>query len=187
MKILSCLKTILNLFNTKNNKDNINTSSLSTPQLIPNEFHNDEIINRFIYAPINIDSKKNSLKTNAFTPPFNSQELSVNRHNYSTVSEMKKIAKKGSNPESSRSFHGFGILTVNQILSTTSQIIYTPILEPSNNRNIFHSDILLGYTLIRGEEKPPELTKKIKDLTKSCKLFIDPNPESDECDIQIDI
>ena len=66
-------------------------------QNIPQLIANDEKIVRSIFSPINLN-KNQTLKFNAFRPPANSDEISVNRLNYTTPSFCKALSKKMANP-----------------------------------------------------------------------------------------
>jgi hypothetical protein len=144
---------------------------------IPPKIDDGEKIVRTIFSPINLSNDLKTLKINAFRPPADSEELSVNRIDYTTADFCKQISKENDKPESIRSYFGFALLYANQIKDSGSDIVYSPLVN-----NKFHSDIKIGYTVIRGEQLPAEFNYKIKKLTSLAKLFEDPNPNSDTWD-----
>jgi hypothetical protein len=151
----------------------------NSPNKISKSIGNDEKIARAIYSPMNLHDKKQTLLPNAFKPPVNSDELSVNRLDYATADFCKKEAKKHSSPENRRSYYGFAILTKKEIIDLNCDIVYSPIKKPAKDKNLFHSDIKIGYIMKRGEPPPSEVSKKINDLTKVCRFYADPNTETE--------
>lgn len=140
---------------------------------LPHEFSEDEKIVRSIFSPINLKKDGTGLKPNAFRPPAGIDEVSVNRLSYTNTDFCKRHGKSIENPSARRSFFGLALLYVNQILSTGSEIKYTP-----KSDNIYHADIKIGFIPVKGQPLPPEFQKKVKELTEKSKLFRDNNPSS---------
>ena len=141
--------------------------------IIPDEISDEEKIVRSIFSPINI--KKDKLQKNAFRPPVDSDEISVNRLNYTSADFCKKLGKESENPDARRSFFGLGLLYAKKIRDSEADVTYTP--QPDNK---YHADIKIGHVCKRGEPIPTEIQHKIFNLTKQAQLFIDPNPNSNK-------
>ncbi len=146
---------------------------------VPLNFEDTEKIVRTVYSPYNFDKKKGSLNPNLFRSPFDIDEISVNRLNYTTASFCKKISKENQ-IVGERDYFGFAVLLREEITNSKCSIVYSPIKEPKEKINYFHSDIKIGYIPKRGEQYPSEISKKIKDLTKLARFYIDPLPTSNE-------
>lgn len=146
-----------------------------TPVKIPIEIDHNERIVRSIYSPMNI-TKKGTLNANAFKSPPDIDEISVNRLDYTTPDFCKNLSKK--NESTNRTYFGFAILTKNEIFKAGCDIVYSPITLPLDKINPFHADIKIGYIPQRGQQLPSEFQKKANDLTKSARLYSDPNPNS---------
>ncbi len=146
----------------------------SAPDL-PQEISHGEKIVRSIFSPMNLSKDLSRLKSNAFKPPADSEDLSVMRLDYTTPDFCKSFSKKIENPSSDRSYFGLALLYDYQIKETGANIVYTPIKD-----NPFHSDIKIGFRVKRGEPLPAEITQRVDKLTKQARLFADPNPNSKE-------
>ncbi len=140
---------------------------------IPLEIANEEKIVRSIFSPINLSKDGQKINTNSFRPPAGLDEISVNRLDYTSTNFCKQISKKNERPESDRSYFGFGLLYANEIRDADVDIVYSPLED-----NKFHSDIKIGFTVVKGEPLPAEINFKIKKLASSAKLFADPSPDS---------
>lgn len=139
---------------------------------IPNTIENKEKMLRNIFSPININPKKNTLKTNAFRPPANSDEISVNRLDYTNIDFCRELAINDQRPLDKRSFFGFAMINVENIRNSGADVVYSPIKD----KNLYHSDIKIGHIMVKGEQPPSEIAEIIRKLTKKSKLYIDPNP-----------
>ena len=146
---------------------------------VPLDFSNDERIIRTVYSPFNIDRKKGTLNPNLFKSPFDIDEISVNRLNYTTANFCKKISKDNQ-AVGKRDYFGFAVLLKKEITNSNCSIVYSPITEPKEKINYFHSDIKVGQIAKRGEQYPSEISKKIKDLTDVARFYIDPLPTSND-------
>lgn len=139
------------------------------PQLIAN---NEKIV-RSIFSPINLSKDLSTLKPNAFKPPADLDEISVNRLDYTTPHHCKSLSKIIENPLGDRKYFGLALLYASEIRDFNAEVIYTPKVD-----NAFHADIKIGYYVIRGEQLPAEIQYKVNKLTKAARLFKDPNPNS---------
>ena len=93
--------------------------------IIPDEISDEEKIVRSIFSPINI--KKDKLQKNAFRPPVDSDEISVNRLNYTSADFCKKLGKESENPDARRSFFGLGLLYAKKIVDSGNTAWYADI------------------------------------------------------------
>jgi len=141
--------------------------------ILPQLIENDEKIVRSIFSPINLSKDLTTLKSNAFKPPADLDEISVNRLNYTTSHYCKSISKSIENPLNDRKYFGLALLYASKIREYNADVIYTP-----KENNIFHADIKIGYCVIKGVQLPAEIQYKVNNLTKAAKLFKDPNPNS---------
>lgn len=141
--------------------------------IIPQLIANDEKIVRSIFSPINLSKDLTTLKPNAFKPPADLDEVSVNRLNYTTSHHCKSLSKSIENPLNERKYFGLALLYASEIRDFNAEVIYTP-----KEYNTFHADIKIGYCVIRGEQLPSEIQYKVNKLTKAARLFKDPNPTS---------
>lgn len=137
------------------------------------EFFESEKIVRSIFSPINLKKDGTGLNPNAFRSPAGIDEVSVNRLSYTNADFCKRHGKSIENPSAKRSFFGLALLYVNQILSTGSEIKYTP--KPDN---IYHADIKIGFIPVTSQPLPPQFQKKVRELAEKSKLFRDNNPSS---------
>ena len=147
--------------------------SRSSKQNIPQTIDNSERIVRSIFSPLNLSKDFKSINHNAFKPPYNSDEISVNRLNYTTPDFCKNISKNMEKPEDRKSYFGLALLYGSKIRECEAEIVYSPI-----DTNKFHADIKIGHMVERGVPLPAEINYKIKKIANSAKLFEDPSPNS---------
>ncbi len=62
---------------------------------------------RAVYSPINLHKNKQRLNNNFYRPPANSNEVSVNRFDFTNAGFLKALAKKFQNSEHRRIYFGF--------------------------------------------------------------------------------
>ncbi|WP_407477067.1 hypothetical protein [Elizabethkingia anophelis] len=180
MKILQLLKSIFLPFKKllDNNLD-LNTKQGASKDIapcadiLPSKIADNENIARFIFSPININLKKNTLKTNCFKPPNYYDEISVNRYDYTSASFLKTLALLMQNP--SKDFYGLAIFQSLTVRKNSFDIVHTPIEPPASPINPFHSDIKIGHIVQPDEELPAEISKKIRDILKETTLYKDTN------------
>ena len=129
-----------------------------------------------IFFRLSIITKQNTLKANAFRPPPNTNEISINRIKYTNVDFCRDLGIEAQNPEFKRSFFGLAEIKTEIIRRNGADVIGTPI----ESINPFHGDIIIGHKMVKGEQPPSEIAEMIRKLTKSAKLHIDPNPQSDK-------
>jgi hypothetical protein len=125
-----------------------------------------------VFSPINVN-KKQELKPNVFKPPAGSEDISVNRLDYTTPSFCKKHGKMNESPASNRNYFGIALLHAKEITECGCDIKHTPL-----KKNLSHADIKIGYKPMKGEQLPSEVQQKVKRLTKFARLFIDPDPKT---------
>lgn len=148
------LKYLRNLFkSSKSNKVNLLSSEIAFTEKIA----------RSIFSPVNV-TKSNTLRANTYKSPANIDE----------VSDLDKIA----NPKQSR-FGGVAILYKSDIIECDADVVYSPILEPKENLNIYHSDIKVGFIKEKGQELPAEINYKVSKLIEKSRFYIDPNPNTE--------
>lgn len=140
---------------------------------IPTVISNDENIARNIFSPININPKRNQLKANCLKPPANSDEVSVNRYDYTTADFLKRLGLKMQSD--SKQFFGLAIFKCEAAREVDFDVVYTPINGTEEEKNDFHADLKIGYTVIRDTELPSRISHAIKNLLKNTKLYIDTN------------
>lgn len=145
---------------------------------LPEIIGDNEKIIRAIYSPINLHKNKTRLNNNFYRPPADSNEVSVNRFDFTDVVFMKELAKKFQKPESRRIYFGFAMLDALEIRASQLEIIYSPLTEPVINK--FHADIIFEHTPKRGEQLPAEVSYKIRELTKKARFYEDPQPEHED-------
>lgn len=145
--------------------------------LLPLEFVSTEKIARSVFSPVNV-TKSDRLRTNIFKSPASIDEVSVNRLDYTNARYLKKLSKKNENIPK-RNYFGFAILLKSEISKCDVEVVYSPILEPKDKINTYHSDIKIGYIKEKGKEFPAEISYKIDKLIKACRFYKDPNPSTD--------
>ncbi|GIJ96875.1 hypothetical protein CAPN001_14440 [Capnocytophaga stomatis] len=169
MKILSYLKNIFQ----KSDKSKYFSNEVSDLHNLPDDISDEENIARFVFSPINVNPKSNKLKPNCFRPPAGLDEISVNRYDYTTASFLKSLALKMQTDK--KEFFGLGIVKANKIRGNEFEVVYTPI-----ELNPYHSDIKIGYTAVKNEELPAEISYKLRKVLEETKLFIDRNTIDNE-------
>lgn len=141
---------------------------------IPSEIVDSEKIVRAVYSPVNLDKKRRRLNNNFYKPPNDSDEVSVNRLDYTTFHFLKELALRFENTESRRNYFGFAELNASTIRSVDFDVVYSPIIKPVEN--LFHSDIKTEYLVERGVPIPAEIKSKMLKLSKKAILIEDGNP-----------
>lgn len=134
---------------------------------IPREISDIENIARFIFSPINVNPKNDSLKPNCFKPPAGYDEVSVNRYDFTDENFLKTLALKMQAPK--KDFYGLAMVKTNTIRENNFDVIYTPI----DNTNPYHADVKIGYTVEKEVELPAEISFQIKEILKKTTLFKD--------------
>ena len=145
---------------------------------LPKIIADNEKIIRAIYSPINLHKNKQGLNNNFYRPPADSNEVSVNRFDFTDVGFLKTLAKRFQNPEHRRVYFGFAILDAFDIRTDELEVVYSPLTEPVVNP--FHADIVFEHTVKRGEQLPAEVSYKIKQLTQKARFYEDPQPDKDD-------
>ncbi len=163
--MLKCLRNLFKFFK----RDNVT--------LLSSEIADTEKIARSVFSPVNV-TKSNTLRTNTYKSPANFDEVSVNRLDYTTANFLKKLSKKIAIPPK-RNYFGFAILLKSEILQCGANVVYSPILEPEKDLNIYHSDIKIGFIKKVGEELPAEANYKVSKLIEKSRFYKDPKPNAE--------
>jgi len=145
----------------------MSTSHSADKKSIPCEISDIENIARFIFSPINVNPKNDSLKPNCFKPPAGYDEVSVNRYDFTDENFLKTLALKMQAPK--KDFYGLAMVKTNTIRENNFDVIYTPI----ENTNPYHADVKIGYTVEKEVELPAEISFQIKEILKKTTLFKD--------------
>ena len=168
MRIFRCLKNIFR----QSNQNLIN--SHTADQTIPRDISDSENIARFIFSPINVNPKNDKLKPNCFKPPAGSDEVSVNRYDFTNVDFLKSLALDMHSPV--KDFYGLAIVRALNVRENKFDLIYTPI----ENTNPYHADVKIGYTVEKEVELPAEISFQIKNLLEKTTLFKDTDSSTDK-------
>lgn len=148
--------------------------AIELPEIIAD---NEKII-RAIYAPINLHKNKQRLNNNFYRPPAGSNEVSVNRFDFTDAIFLKTLAKQFQNPEHRRVYFGFAILDAAEIRANELEVAYSPLTEPVANP--YHADILFEHTVKKGEQLPAEVSHKIRQLTQIARFYEDPQADNED-------
>lgn len=135
--------------------------------------NNYETILRTIFSPVHLNKKKNKLVPGAFRAPKGSNEVSVDRLDYTTINDCKIKAK--SMESESRLYFGVAAASAGNIRSVRGVQVESSPLE--NNK--CHADILYDFVLEAGEEASHEDLYKVRQIAKQFRLFLDPDSTSD--------
>jgi hypothetical protein len=139
---------------------------------IPESFENSERIVRVLYFPKYVKNDKKTIKSGAFRPPADFDEISVIRLNYSSADFCKSHGKKNEKPDDERIYFGLCVIKVEEIKFCGADIKFTPDLPD----NPAHSDITIGFVPIRGQQLPSKYQLKVDELARKARLHEDPNP-----------
>lgn len=141
------------------------------PQIITNQ----ERIARNVFHPLNINPNTRRLKTNFLKPPKDSEDISVNRFDYTNASFLKKIGLSSQNPKYKKLFFGIGIFKAQLVRDNHMDIIYSPL-----KNNPYHADLKIGYKTERGKPLPAKIASRLKRIIKETHLYMDKNINSEE-------
>ena len=159
---MGCLDWLLKQFKRKQESRNM-----------VDEVGDQERIVRFLLSPLHF-KKDGTLRSNAFNPTKDSDEVSVNRLDVTPIEETKIVAKTMAAKNDKDAYFGFALHTKQSaILCGVKDVIPDPI-----EGNIAHAEIKLG--VVRENDEMPAEMLEIKDnLVDRCKLLKDPNPDKD--------
>ena len=149
-------------------------------QAIPSEVSATERLIRFIMSPLHFD-KKGVLRSNAFNPTFDSNEISVTRLDYSSVEECKRLAHKmdcrDEAGKKGRSYSGFCLLNkAIAIACGAKDVVWSPTED-----NPAHADILLEEVRVRTDGPIPTKIQMVADGLKEKSIYFkDPDPQRRE-------
>lgn len=132
-----------------------------------------ERIVRFLLSPLHF-KKDGSLRSNAFNPTKDSDEVSVNRLDVTPIEKTKLIAKTMAARNLNNAYFGFALHTKQSaILCGVKDVTPDPI-----EGNIAHAEIKLGVVR-ENDEIPAEMLEIRDNLVERCKLLKDSNPDED--------
>lgn len=177
-KILKFLENLYRRFSRLLLNDNVKIQEgamepVAPPSVdkLPYQISDDENIARFIFTPINVNPKNNKLKPNCLKPPPLSDEVSVNRYDFTDASFLKELGLRMQNPK--KEFYGLAMFSTLTIRSNNFDILYSPIEPPNQPENLFHADIKIGHIVEPEVELPAEISKQIRDILHETTLFVD--------------
>ena len=142
---------------------------------LPNYIDDAEKIVRVLFYPKMVTKNKQSIKSNAYRTPAEKDEVSVMRQDYCSPTFCKQYGKEIQSPKNKRAYFGFGLLIAAIIRNVNADVVYSP-----KKNNPYHADIKIGYIPKKGKEFPAEYKFKVDEMAKKSKLYIDPNPSSNE-------
>lgn len=145
--------------------------------IIPIIVSNDERLVRFILSPLHF--KNGKLRSNAFNPSVNSDEISVTRLDYSSAEECKILAHKMDSIDSTPPKHYSGFCLLNKAIAIrcgSKDVIWSPKVD-----NHAHSDIIMPAPRAdKNTPIPAEIQEVIDNLRDQSRYFEDPQPEAQE-------
>lgn len=138
---------------------------------------NEEMIVRAIFSPFHVDAKKGKLKSAAFDPTPETDEISVMRVSILGPHRCKSHARKLENPEVQKAFRGFAVLSLREM-----RAISLAVLDSRRGNFLGHADIKSGVFMPpRGVPKAPEQIKALRALAdmlvSKSRYCSDPNPQ----------
>ncbi len=134
---------------------------------IPSKIDDSEPIVRIIFNPYHVDKAKKKVKSAAFKPPPNIDQVSVIRHQYQDADFCRTQGKNMSTDD--KTYLGLAVLTCLQIKEAGSDIVDSP------KQFRGHADIVHGYIPQRGVPTPPEIEMKLQALAKAVNYHPDPD------------
>jgi hypothetical protein len=153
-----------------------------------------EPIVRFVYSPFHV--KKGKLKREAFQPPKQRKDVSVQRLQYSNETSCRNIGIGQQRlEEPSKLWMGMAAFKALVILAKSRngepiQLVASPMDNNGNylpiERGVFsddaglpaHADILYEYETVEGEPLPTIVKQYAQYICEQSHFFADPNPTS---------
>ncbi|MBL0265751.1 MAG: hypothetical protein IPQ05_18265 [Leptospiraceae bacterium] len=135
---------------------------------------------RIIFSPYHVTTDFKP-KYAAFLPPYECDEVSVNRLKYIDRTfckvEGQKIEKQmqNKNPSAKKKYQGLVEITVEKIFSAGAKAKPTP-----RDYNLAHADIYYGILRVRDFPVPSILVVILKKLEKEAIYLRDNNPQSNK-------
>lgn len=136
------------------------------------ELKRDEKLVRIIFYPYHYDKKRNKLKRGSFQPPYNRDEVSVQRLLIVDVNFCKKLGKEISIKSNKKRYIGLALVIVKSVLKAGAFV-----KAPHSKNSLGHANIYYGYTIQRDEPIPVKMAVTINKIIDSCKFYLDPNPD----------
>lgn len=150
---------------------------------IPREVADGERIARSIYHPLYFKSNdRTKVLPIAYRPPYDKDEISVDRFDYSDIDSLKKAAVKRANPSCRKNYFGFAVLIAREIREIRPCYLkYSPILnQPNCEDNISHADIHIGYTIQKQVKIPSQINYIFEELSSKSMVYDDNNGPQDK-------
>lgn len=136
----------------------------------PREISDNETFARAIFSPFHV-TKRGRIKKEAFKPPAERADLSINRMRILSFDACKLLSIAMQNEQ--KNFRGFATLTAADARSQDLDII--------DSREIYygHADIIFPITLTKGEPAPAEYNIALQMLVDLANYTKDPFPGED--------
>ena len=140
---------------------------------IPTIVSDNERIVRFILSPVHFTKNGEQLRTSAFYPKINTEDVSVTRLDYSSTEHSKKLAHKMCSKGGKFQYCGVGLLTkAIAIESGAKDVVSFPTKD-----NPAHANIKFG--IVRPNDAiPSEYLYILDNLLDKVLFFRDPDPDS---------
>jgi len=143
---------------------------------IPNVINDREKIVNIVFSPLNFRAN-GELKGNAYKGKRGSDDLSVNRLDYTTLHFCKRQGLKLEEQSKIKDKNFFGIALLFALeIRKLAKIISSPIKGFNGNRA--HAEIKTGFILKEGEVAPAEYNYIADELAKQSRIFKDENVKS---------
>jgi hypothetical protein len=140
---------------------------------IPNTLGEDEKLVRIVFSPFHVDKKNpTKLTRNAFRPPPEIDEVSVNRLSFTTANDCKRNGKVMNSDI--KKFVGLASIKYTSIVESNA---FARVSKLPNN--LSHADIFFGFPLKRGEPLPLQMIPILDALTAKAAYFQDTNQDVD--------
>lgn len=154
---------------------------------IPQSIAGQERIVRILYDPVHfkvVKPKKPSeveqriLRFKAFEPPYNLDEISVTRLEYSSPDFCKLFGRERQKPEGRRNYYGLAVLFAHEIRGINAEVEHTPDYT-SENYNPAHSDIHLGFILEKDKPVTAQQQLMMDRLAQVARVYKDEDITAD--------
>lgn len=143
--------------------------------VIPAIVSDEERLVRFIMSPLHF--KKGKLRSNAFNPSVNTDEISVDRLDYSSVEECKIRAHKMDSKDSSPQKRYSGFCLLNKSIARrcgAKDVRWSPTKDDP-----VHSDIIMPMPRAdKNTPIPAEILEVTDNLLEQSRYYADPHPEA---------
>lgn len=141
---------------------------------LPKDICGSEKIVRVLFFPEHVTKDLKSIRAIAYRTSSKKDGVSVIRQDYCTPSFCKQHGKRIQSPVNKKAYFGLGLLTAEKIRKAGANVEYTP------EEHVFHADIKIGYTPVKGVELPSRYKLIVEAMADAAKMYIDPSPDSNE-------